>query len=335
LDYNDLGKTGLKVSRVGFGGIPVQRNSPEEAAGIIGRALELGVNFIDSARAYTDSETKIGRAIRGKRDKVILATKSMARTEADMRQEIETSLREFGTDYIDLYQCHNVRDNESLDKIVGPGGAYTALEEARRAGKIGHIGITSHRTPILVEAMRTAMFETVQFPFNFMEREPEKEFLGLAQENGLGIIIMKPLAGGAIRHVAPALKFILGFNISTVIPGMDSLEQVDANVAAAAAGAVLSPGEMALLEEEAGQLGQTFCRRCEYCMPCPAGVQIPIIFICDGYYERYGLPDWAKDKYRDMSVHADACQDCAQCEERCPYGLPIRQMLARAHEHLG
>lgn len=335
MEYTNLGQTGLKVSRLGFGGIPIQRNSTAEAIKIINRARELGINFYDSARGYGDSETKLGQALKGKRHQVILASKSMARTAAEMRRDIDLSLEQLQTDYIDLYQCHNVKEQESLDRILGPDGALEALVQARQAGKIRHIGISGHRPPVLLQALETGQFETFQFPFNYIEKEMAAELLERINRNGLGSIIMKPLAGGAFRQPVAALKFILGHNVSTVIPGMDSLEQVEMNLKAVETGTTLTEAEISSLEADARTLGKTFCRRCEYCQPCPAGIEISTVFLLDGYYERYGLPDWGRKRYRGLAIKADACQDCGQCEEKCPYSLPIRQLLAKAHSHLG
>lgn len=334
MEYRPLGKTGLKVSLMGFGGIPIQRVSREEAKEIIDRAIERGINFFDSARAYTDSESKIGEAVKDKRDKIILASKTMARTYEQMKADIEKSLREFGVDYIDLYQCHNVKSQEELDKILAPGGALEALEDAKKEGKIGHLGITGHRAPVVVTALKTGKFATVQFPFNFIERIGEEEIFPLAREMNMGIIVMKPLAGGAFSKPELALRFLLQQNVSTIIPGMDSLEQVELNARLACEKQILSAEELEYLGKEAKEVGERFCRRCEYCKPCPQNLDMPIYFILHGYYERYGLPDWARERYQSLGVKADACQDCGLCESRCPYNLPIREMLKKVHRDL-
>ncbi len=335
MEYRPLGKTGLKVSLMGFGGIPIQRISREEAKEIIMAAIERGINFFDSARGYTDSESKIGQAVKGKRDKVILATKTMARTYEQMKADIEQSLRDLETDYIDLYQCHNVKSQEDLEHILGPGGAMEALEEAKRAGKIGHIGITGHRAPVIIEGIKTGRFATVQFPFNFIERTAEDVLFPLARQREMGIIVMKPLAGGAFTKPELALRFLLQQNVSTIIPGVDSLEQVKLNVQLAREKIALTEEELKLLGQEAREKGERFCRRCEYCKPCPQNLDMPTYFILHGYYERYGLPQWAQERYRALKVKADACEDCGLCETRCPYNLPIREMLKKVHRDLG
>lgn len=335
MEYRPLGKTGLKVSLMGFGGIPIQRVSREEAKEIITGAIERGINFFDSARGYTDSESKIGQAVKGKRDKVILATKTMARTYEQMTADIDKSLREFGVDYIDLYQCHNVKSQEDLDKILAPGGALEALDDAKKAGKIGYLGITGHIAPVVVAGVKTGKFATVQFPYNFIERAAEEELFPLAREMKMGIIVMKPLAGGAFTKPQLALRFLLQQNVSAIIPGVDSLEQVELNVGLATEKIPLSPEELEYLIKEAKEIGERFCRRCEYCKPCPQNLDMPTYFILHGYYERYGLPDWARERYQSLGVKANACEDCGLCETRCPYNLPIREMLKKVHRDLG
>lgn len=330
MNYRILGKTGLKVSEVGFGGIPIQRVSPREAEVILHRALDLGINFFDTARAYTDSEVKLGAVLGKRRREAIIATKSMARSREGMESDLKKSLEALGTDYIDLYQLHNVKDEAALARALGPGGALEALKEAKKDGVIKHIGVTGHIKSFLLEALKTGEMETVQFPFNAVELVGARELLELAGEMNCGVIVMKPLAGGALKNPGLALRFILEHPVSTVIPGMDSLEQVEENVLAGSESKPLSAAERVALEAEAGSLGEAFCRRCEYCQPCPQGIDIPTVFLLDGYYTRYDLTDWARERYRGLKVGAGSCLQCGECEEKCPYSLPIRQMLADA-----
>lgn len=332
--YRELGKTGLKVSVIGFGGIPIQRVPAEKAGAIVERALALGINFFDTARGYTDSEEKLGAVLKKRRKEVVIATKSMARTREGMASDIRKSLETMGVDYIDLYQLHNVKDKESLGKVLSPDGALAALKEAKKDGVVRHIGITGHVKSLLLEVLKTGEVETVQFPFNAVETAGASELMETAQKTGTGTIVMKPLAGGAFKNTGPALRFILEYPVSVVIPGMDSVEQVEENAAAGSGPLYLSSKERKVLEEEARKLGSAFCRRCEYCMPCRQGIDIPSVFLLDGYYTRYGLEDWARERYRNMKVRPDSCVDCGECEEKCPYNLPIRRMLADAAARL-
>ena len=325
-----LGKTGLQVSEIGFGGIPIQRVPAEQAGTIVNRALDLGINFFDTARSYTDSEQKLGAALRGRRSQALVATKSLARTRDGMAAEIEKSLQAMGTDYIDLYQMHNVKDQASLQQVLGSDGAIVALREARQKGMIRHIGVTAHIKPTLLEFLRVAEIETVQFPFNPVETDSVKELLDTAGRVNAGVIVMKPLAGGAFKNPSLSLKFILEHQVSVAIPGVDSIAQVEANAALGDAPPGLTAEERKTLGQEVASLGSTFCRRCEYCMPCQQGIDIPMVFLLDGYHQRYGLQGWAKRRYEGIGVKPDACLECGECEERCPYNLPIRQMLQEA-----
>jgi len=328
LQYAILGKTGLMVSRVGFGGIPIQQLKQEEANEIIDKALELGINFIDSARGYNESERLIGNALVGKREKVYLASKSMSKDKESMLKDVEGSLQDFRTGYIDLYQLHNITSLEELQRAMKSDGALTALKELKEKGIVKHIGITSHKLDIIVKALEIDDFETIQYPFSVIEQQA-KELFNKAHEMGIGTIAMKPLAGGSLDDARAAIKYILeDSNMDCAIPGMDSIEQVIQNVGAADA-IKLTKEEKDELIKKASELGQTFCRRCGYCLPCPQRINIPLLFIFEGYYTRYDLVDWAVERYNGMEVKADACIKCGICEKRCPYELPIREMLER------
>lgn len=329
MNYRILGRTGLFVSVISFGGLPIQRVTFEEAESIVNAALDHGMNFFDTARGYTDSEAKLGAALRNRRQEAIIATKSMARTKEGMAADIRKSLDTLGVEVIDLYQLHNVKDKEALEQVLRPDGALAALKEAKKAGLIKHIGITGHIKEILLEAVATGEMETVQFPFNAVETDAQ-ELLQLAEKLNVGVIVMKPLAGGAIRNAKLALRYLLEQPVSTIIPGMDSVQQVTENAQIGQDAVALTEQEKALLRQETDVLGAEFCRRCEYCQPCPQGIDIPGIFLLDGYYTRYDLKDWAKVRYQGMGNKAEVCIECGQCEERCPYNLPIRRMLTDA-----
>jgi len=334
MEYRTLGKTGLKVSVIGFGGIPIQRVSGAEAAGIVNRALDLGINFFDSARGYTDSEEKLGAALKARRSQAVVATKSMARTREAMAADIRKSLETMGLEYIDLYQLHNVKSNKDLDRVLGPDGALAALLEAKKEGLVRHIGVTGHIKDFLAETLQLEEIETVQFPFNAVETVGVQALLEQALEKGTGVIVMKPLAGGALRNSDLALRYILEHAVTTVIPGMDSLEQVEKNAGAGSPTRPLTADEKESLDEEVNTLGGEFCRRCEYCKPCSRRIDIPTVFLLDGYYTRYNLQGWARERYQDLRSKVDACVGCGECEERCPYNLPIRRMLAEAAARL-
>ncbi len=334
MEYRKLGKTGLNISVVGFGGIPVQRVSAGEAKAIVSRALDLGVNFFDTARSYSDSEEKLGNALKARRREAVIATKSMARTREAMAADIKKSLEVMGLDYIDLYQMHNLKSKRALDKVISPNGALAALVEAKKEGLVRHIGVTGHIKNFLVDTLQLEEIETIQFPFNAVETAGAQALLEQAGEKGIGVIVMKPLAGGALRNGKLALRYILEHKVTTAIPGMDSLAQVEENAGAGSDPQPLTVAERKKLEEEVEILGGTFCRRCEYCKPCKQGIDVPTVFLLDGYYTRYNLKDWARERYRDLKAGVDACIKCGECEARCPYNLPVRQMLAEAATRL-
>jgi len=334
MKYKYLGKTGFKVSIIGFGGIPIQRVDKEYGKEMIYKAMELGINFIDTARAYRTSEEIIGYALKGIRDKWIVATKSMARDKETMKKDIETSLKNLQTDVIDLYQIHLVKTKEDLNKILSEDGALAALKEAKKEGKIKEIGITGHNKDILLEAIETGEFSTIQFPYNLVETQGE-ELFKKAYDMDLGTIAMKPFAGGAITDSNLALRFILENQyITCAIPGMDTVEQVIENAQIGFNPIPLNSQEKEQIREIIENLGQNFCRRCGYCIPCPQGIDIPTVFILEGYYLRYELKDWAIERYNNMPVKPDVCLECGICEKKCPYSLPIRDMLKRARTNL-
>ena len=334
MNYKTLGKTGLSVSALGFGGIPIQRIDAAGTKALIHRLADCGVNYIDTARGYTVSEEYLGYALEGIRDKFILATKSMARSREAMAKDIDISLHNLRTDYIDLYQVHNPTLAD-LDAVCAPGGAVEALVEAREAGKIGHIGITIHSATVFEKALTLPWVETIMFPYNIVETQGE-DLIRRCRELNIGFIAMKPLAGGAIEDATLAMRFLnTNENISVVIPGMADPAELEQNLAAANDTTPLSPAELEKIEAIRKDLGTQFCRRCGYCAPCAVGINIPGVFVFEGYLRRYGLADWAKDRYAALPVKAGQCIECGQCESRCPYNLPIRQMLKKAAEGFG
>lgn len=324
--YTKLGSTGMNVSVLGFGGIPIQRVDKEQAVEILTVSKEHGVNFVDTARMYTDSEEKIGEYFRRRgRQGWYVATKSMARDYHGMLEDIKISLNNLACGYIDLYQLHNVATSADMDRVLGEDGAVAALEQAQKQGLIRHIGITGHKPEILEPAVGSRRFATLQVPFNALEQQA-LALMETARRQGMGVIAMKPLAGGALTVAAPALDFIMNSEVVDVaIPGMQSVEEVLQNCAVIEEG--VSPRQKQELEELINNLGTHFCRRCEYCQPCPSGLKIPAMFLFEGYYTRYNLKDWALERYATLPVKASDCTECGVCESRCPYDLPIREML--------
>lgn len=331
MQYITLGKTGLKISRLGFGGIPIQKIDAEGTKELFVKMKDVGINFIDTARGYTVSESFIGEALEGIREHFVLATKSMSRDKEGMAKDIEASLKNLRTDYIDLYQIHNP-NMPQLEQAIGEGGAIEALLEAKAAGKIGHIGVTAHSLEVFEKALGLDFVETIMFPYNIVETQGE-ELMRKCTEKNIGFIAMKPLAGGALDDAALAMHFILNNpDVTVVIPGMAEVKEIEQNLAAAEDISPLNAKESAKILEIRNTLGTEFCRRCNYCAPCTVGINISAVFLFDGYLTRYGLGDWATNRYNSMDKRASDCIGCGVCEERCPYDLPIREMLRKAAE---
>ena len=334
MEYRILGKTGLKISRMGFGGIPIQRIDAEGTKKLIHKLHKDGVNYIDTARGYTVSEEYLGYALEGIRQDFVIATKSMARTKEAMAKDVEQSLKNLRTDYIDLYQIHNPSPEE-LDQVQAPGGALEALLEAKAAGKIGHIGITLHPVELFKIAVDLDWVETIMFPYNIVETQA-KELIDICAKKNIGFIDMKPLAGGAIEDATLALRFIANNpNVTVVIPGMATVEEADQNLAAINDTAPLTSDELKEIQAVRDSLGTQFCRRCNYCAPCAAGISIYTQFLLEGYYNRYNLQDWARSRYDAQPKNASDCIGCGVCETRCPYNLPIRDMMQRVAKLFG
>ncbi len=348
MEKRRLGKTGLMTSIIGFGGIKLPIVEQDDATKLLNKALDMGINFVDTARGYGDSEEKIGIAISHRRDEFFISTKTPAITAEEMKREIETSLKNLRTDKIDLYLCHNLRFPEKYETIMGDDGALKALQEAKSQGMIDHIGFSSHRFHETMKAgILSNEFEAIMLSYNILNDElVDEEILPLAKENDLGVIIMKPLAGGALVSVPPdmklaedavinaaqALRFVLANdNVTLAIPGMTNIRELEENVAAGEAFQALTKEEKSKLVKAAEILGRDFCRGCGYCQPCPQEIRIPIILRHLGYYTRYGMKDWAKGRYSMVEVKADNCVECGECEEKCPYDLPIIEKLKEAH----
>ncbi len=327
MQYNILGKTNLKISVVGFGGIPIQRLNKEEAVKVVNYALEKGINFIDSARAYTVSESYIGQAIKNKRSQVVLASKGPRTDYQGFKKNIYESLAAFNTDYIDLYQVHNIKDKGTIDKIFGEGGAYSAFVEEKAKGTVKHFGLTCHKREVLQYAIDNFgnQIETIMFPYNIVETQGEELFANAKQKN-IGVVVMKPLAGGNLTNINLAMRFcVTNPFVSVVIPGMASFEEIDGDINIATQ--PLTDKEKAECALTVEQLGNSFCRRCGYCAPCTVGIDIPTCFTFQNYLKNYSLSEWAYDRYNAMKVTAEKCIKCGECIKRCPYELDIIKKL--------
>ena len=323
-----LGKTGLMVSRVGFGGIPIQRLTEAEAVRVVQRCLDLGVTFLDTANGYSTSEERIGKAIAGRREQVIIATKTGARDRATAQEHLELSLKRLNVETIDLWQFHNVSTFEDYEQVLGPDGAMEAAQRALEAGKVRHIGITHHSMDVALKAVPSGHFETIQFPFNFVTNEPAEKLVPLAQKYDVGFIAMKPLGGGLLDDASLAIKYLLQFENAVPDPGVEKVAEIEEIAAIVAGSWELTPEEWQEIERIRSEVGTRFCRRCEYCQPCPQGVRISMIVNLRSMCKRLPAGRLLEDWIAEAVKSAENCVECGECEEKCPYHLPIREMIA-------
>lgn len=321
-----FGKTGLKVSELGFGGIPLIRLDREKAVEVLLRAYERGITFYDTANMYLDSEEKIGCAFHGKRDKVVIATKSLKRDAAGMTGHIDLSLKRLQTDYIDLYQLHQVAKEADWQAVIGPGGAMETLQKARQQGKIRHIGLTSHSLEMALKLVKTNLFGSIQFPFNFIEIAAKDELFAEAKARNIGILAMKPFAGGMIDNAEITFKFLRQYPDVLPIPGFDSVKAVDQVASFYETENRITQNDLDLMERYRSELGKEFCRRCEYCLPCPNGVMITPAMAYRVIAHRMS-PTVAVQFARIPMESILNCDDCGACIEKCPYELPIPDIL--------
>ncbi|MBT3362498.1 MAG: aldo/keto reductase [Chloroflexi bacterium] len=323
-----LKRTGLTVSRIGFGGLPIQRLDDQKAIAVIKRCLNLGVNLIDTANGYTTSEGNIGKAIADyPRDKIVIASKTRARDYKTAKEHIKLSLERLNTDYIDLYELHNVSDLPVLDQILAKDGALSALQEAQQAGIIKHVGISSHGHETALASAKLNCFETLMYPFNFIGHEPGHEVLAACRDNNIDFFAMKPLGGGRLDNSNLAFKYLL--NIPDVVPfvGIEKPSEIEEIADIEQNMAPLTPAEQREIQQLRDEIGDRFCRRCRYCLPCPQGIAIPLINNLVTMIQHDSAEDcFGSGMIAKMAEKGRECTECGECEQKCPYDLPIIQM---------
>ena len=322
-----LGKTNLTVSELGFGGIPIQRLSESEAVRVVQRALDLGVTFIDTANGYTTSEERIGKAIAGRRDQVILATKSGARDANTFRQHLELSLRRLAVDCIDILQFHNVSTQQHYEAITAPGGLLEVAKEVKAAGRIGHIGVTSHNLDMACTLAASGCFETMMFPFCILTPEPADRLIPLCQERDVAFIAMKPMGGGMLEDAAIAFKYLRQFPGVLPLVGIQDCAEIEEIVRIMDGPAAMTAAEQTEAQHLAREVSIRFCRACDYCQPCPQGIHISTVLRLRSHARRFPLERFYGEWGKKEVAKAEECEECADCESRCPYNLPIREML--------
>ena len=333
MDKIKLGKTGMTVSKLGFGGIPIQRVSEDEAVAVVQRCLDLGITFFDTANVYTTSEARIGKAIEGRREKIVIATKSTSRNREGVDEHLNMSLERLGLNYIDLYQFHQVGDFKSLETVLDPKGPMVVLEKAKKAGVIKHIGVTSHQIDVAKEAVKSDRFETLMFPFNFIACEAADELLPLCRKHDVGFIAMKPLAGGALDNVTIAFKYLLQFPDVLPIPGIEKSREIEEIVQVLQGPWDMSEAERNEMQRLRDELGNKFCRRCDYCQPCTQEIPISTVMVVKSAIGRLPPERLFTGMFADAVEKAANCTECGDCEERCPYQLPIMEMLPESVQY--
>ena len=322
-----LGKTGMEVKRLGFGGIPIQRVDERQAVETVIHAIQRGVDFIDTSRAYTTSERRIGMALRESGKEVILATKSLEQSADAVRRDVEESLQELGREKIEIYQCHFVKDFEAYHRVTSRGGALEGLLKAREEGLIEHVGITSHNLDVLERAIDDGLFETIMVCYSFLEPKAEKTVIPRALARDIGVIVMKPFSGGVIDNARLAIKYALALRGTVVIPGVENREIFDENWEIFLGNLTLDRKERQQIEAIQSEFDKQFCRRCDYCQPCPEGISIQHILGIKSIVKRMGSECLYGGWIKDGIDAARNCTGCGACMERCPYELPIPELI--------
>ena len=322
-----LGKTGLETYRLGFGGIPIQRVSEEEAVETVRYAIETGCDFIDTSRAYTTSERRIGLALKQAGKRVILASKSHAKTADKARADLETSLAELDVDHIDLYQCHFVSNEADYKTVTSPGGALEAYRKAQEEGLVGHVGITSHSLDVLDRSLDDGLFDTIMVCFSFLEPRARGRLIPRALERSIGVIAMKPFSGGVIDDPRLALNYALAEPGVLVIAGVEHPALFDANWAVFREAAPLTNEDKLRIAEMQRTYDKVFCRRCDYCQPCSEGIPIQTILGMRSMVRRMGKELVLTGMFKDGVAKARNCTECGDCMTRCPYQLPIPDLI--------
>ncbi len=321
-----LGKTGIETNKNAFGALPIQRISDEAAVALLRRAYENGMTFFDTARMYSDSEHKVGLAFEGMREKVIIATKTGAQNAEGFWKDLETSLTNLKTDYIDIYQFHNPA---FCPKPGDESGLYDAALQAKEQGKIRHIGITNHRLAVAHEAIDSGLYETLQFPFCYLATDKDIELVEKCKAADMGFIAMKALSGGLITNSAAAYAYLAQYDNVLPIWGVQREDELDEFLSYIDNPPAMTEEIKALIDKDRAELLGEFCRGCGYCMPCPAGIEISMCARMSLMIRRAPSADYLGEVWQEKMGKIEACLHCGQCKGRCPYNLDTPALLAK------
>ncbi len=321
-----LGKTEIVVNKNGFGALPIQRISDEKAVYLLRKAYEGGIRFFDTARAYSDSEHKVGLAFEGMREKVYIATKTGAQTGEAMKKDLEKSLEMLKTDYIDIYQFHNPA---FCPKPGDESGLYDAAMEAKKEGKIKHISITNHRLSVAWEAVESGLYDTLQFPFCYLATEKEEELVEACKKADMGFIAMKALSGGLITNSAAAYAHAAQYDNVVPIWGVQREKELDEFLEYIKNPPVMTVEIQELIEADRKELAGDFCRGCGYCMPCPVGIEINNCARMSLLLRRSPSAVQLTQEMQKKMMLIEECLHCGQCKSKCPYGLDTPALLEK------
>ncbi len=323
-----LGRTGLKVTRLGWGGIPIQRVTEEEAVSVVSAVVEMGVDLLDTARGYTNSEHRVGLALQKTRRPVVLSSKSPVRSEK-VYDEVHESLRQLQVKKINIYHLHNVSKAEDYEKVMGPAGAYEGLRRAQREGLIDHIGLTSHSLKLLEKVLEDDKFDVIMLCYSFLEPEAAEKIIPLARRKDVGILAMKPFSGGVIEDAGPALRFVFSTPGIVPIPGSETLETARQNWDLFIQGGAVTEEDQARIRAVRQEFDRQFCRRCDYCQPCSQEIPIQMAMGLKSVIKRFGKHHQEVAWIKALIEKARTCTQCEECLPRCPYQLPIPDVIKK------
>ena len=321
-----FGKTGLTVSRTGFGGIPIQRVSFDESTALLRHAYEHGVTLYDTANSYTTSEERIGIALHHVRDKIVICTKSKAISPDEVMKNIENSLRMLQTDHVDVFQAHNP---PFIPRPGGEDGVYECMLKAKEQGKIRHIGITSHSLDRARDAVLSGLYDTVQYPLSYISTDKELALIDLCREHNMGVLAMKALCGGLLTNVKAAFAFLRQYGNVVPIWGMQRMSELEEFLAYEKNPPLLDASLLKTVEADKAELSVNFCRSCGYCMPCPSGIQIPTAARITFLLRRSRKERHFTEEWQNNMRHIDNCTGCGHCKAHCPYGIDTPKLLKR------
>jgi predicted aldo/keto reductase-like oxidoreductase len=326
MEKTRLGRTNLLVTRLGWGGIPIQRVGEEEGVAVIRALVEMGVDLLDTARGYTNSERRIGLALQKVDRPVILSTKSQVRTEK-IYEDVQTSLKEMQVKKISIYHLHAVNNFQDYEMVMGTGMAYQGLKKAQEEGLIDYIGLTSHNLKLLEKVVEDGYFDVIMACYSFLEPDAAEKVFPKAKANNIGILAMKPFSGGVIGDAGPALRFVLSTPGIVPIPGSENREKARENWKIFTKSHALTEKDKEYIELLRKEMNQQFCRRCDYCQPCSEKISIQHILGLKTIVKRFGPMAQELDWVSSLVEKARNCSECGDCLPRCPYELPIPKLI--------